>query len=176
MTDAIAFRIPGVPVAKGRARAMARAVKMGGVWKAIVQLVTPKETRDAEKAVQVIARGVMAGREPIDGPVRMMIVAVFEVPASWPKRVGQACQLGVVFHTSKPDADNLAKLIGDALNEIAFQDDCQVAELIVRKRYGYPARTEVTVQELVQVIATPADKRRAPPVPASRAPNAPNLL
>jgi Holliday junction resolvase RusA-like endonuclease len=176
MSSAIAFTIPEVPVAKGRARAMARAVKMGGVWKAIVQLVTPKETRDAEARLQAIARGVVGDRPPLDGPVRMTIVAVFPVPPSWPQAVRRAMMAGVVFHTSKPDADNLAKLVGDGLNAIAYQDDSQVAELIVRKRYGFPSRTEVAIAPLKSAVETPADKRRAPPPARVEPANVPTLL
>jgi len=170
MSEAIALSFPGVPIAKGRPRAMARIVKMGGVARAMVQLVTPPETRKAEAALQTLARSYMgaqlggrnAAREPFAGPVRMMIVAIYEPPASWTKRLHAAMAAGVVYHTSKPDADNIAKLVGDALNEIAYQDDSQVAELIVRKRYGRPARTDITITPLASAGQTPADKRRAP--------------
>lgn len=170
MSEAIAFTFPGVPVAKGRPRALARIVKMGGIARAMVQLVTPPETRKAEAALQILARSYMAAqpggrnapREPLAGPVRMMIVAVYEPPESWTKRLHAALASGVIYHTSKPDADNIAKLVGDALNEIAYQDDSQVAELIVRKRYGRPARTDITITALASAGQTPADKRRAP--------------
>lgn len=169
MSDAIAFVFPGVPIAKGRPRALARIVKTGGFAKAIVQLITPPETRKAEAALQKLARSYMATRfgtgdnaRPLAGPVRMMIVAVYEPPASWPKRLHAALAGGVIYHTSKPDADNIAKLVGDALNEIVYQDDSQVAELIVRKRYGSPTRTDITITPLASAGQTPADKRRAP--------------
>jgi len=183
MTDAIAFAFPGVPIAKGRPRALARLVKSGGVARAIVQLITPPETRQAEARLQKLARAYMAAQsggrnhalEPFAGPVRMMIVAVYEPPSSWPKRLHAALAQGVVYHTSKPDADNLAKLVGDALNEIAYQDDSQVAELIVRKRYGSPARTDITITPLATAGMTPADKRRAPAL-SSREDTSPRLL
>lgn len=176
MTQAIAFAFPGVPIAKGRPRALARLVKAGGITKAIVQLITPPETRQAEAKLQKLARAYMAaqGGEPFAGPVRMQIVAVYPPPASWPKRLHAALSEGVVYHTSKPDADNLAKLVGDALNEIAYQDDSQVAELIVRKRYGTPARTDITITELASAGMTPADRRRGAAEPTDTA--SPRLL
>jgi len=191
VTDAIALSFPGVPVAKGRPRALARIVKQGGIARAIVQLITPPATREAEARLQKLAKAYMAAdvrpggrnapREPLGGPVRMQIVAVYTPPPSWPKAAIAACHSGLVFHTGKPDADNLAKLVGDALNEIAYHDDSQVAELIVRKRYGSRARTDITISPLQSTTATPADKRRAslaiiPAAPASAAEPSPRLL
>ena len=39
------------------------------------------------------------------------------------------------FYTKKPDCDNIAKIILDALNGIAYDDDSQVAMLNVVKLY-----------------------------------------
>jgi Holliday junction resolvase RusA-like endonuclease len=165
MSGPIAFTFAGVPVAKGRPRALARIVKQGGIARAIVQLITPPETRKAEDQLQKMARSYMGPRQPFAGPVRMMIVAVYAPPPSWTKTLHAALATGVVYHTSKPDADNLAKLVGDALNEIAYQDDSQVAELVVRKRYGTPTRTDITITQLESAGMTPADKRRAAEAP-----------
>ncbi len=46
------------------------------------------------------------------------------------------------------DADNIAKLVSDAFNEIVYADDAQVASLIVQKRYGPLAGVTVTVAPL----------------------------
>ena len=35
----------------------------------------------------------------------------------------------------KPDSDNIAKIVLDSLNKIAFDDDSQVVELTVIKRW-----------------------------------------
>jgi len=40
------------------------------------------------------------------------------------------------FHTSRPDADNLAKFVADALNGIFWHDDSCIARLIVEKQYN----------------------------------------
>lgn len=174
MIDPIAFSLPGTPVAWQRPRATARIIWDKGKPRAIITLFTAKEVREAEARLSKLARSYMsaqvgvggrnAPREPFDGPVRMMIVAVYAVPKSWPKHLHAAIARGeTIYHTSKPDTDNLTKFVGDALNGIAYQDDCQVAELVVRKRYGSPARTDITVTPLQGAGLTPADKRRASP-------------
>lgn len=41
------------------------------------------------------------------------------------------------FHVGKPDADNLAKAVADAMTALGFwRDDSQIAELSVTKRYA----------------------------------------
>lgn len=40
----------------------------------------------------------------------------------------------------KPDVDNLAKIVLDSLNKIAYDDDAQVCRLLVEKRYGRPRK------------------------------------
>lgn len=46
----------------------------------------------------------------------------------------------------KPDADNVAKAICDALNGQAYRDDAQIAALYVRKWYDEKPRVEVQIR------------------------------
>ena len=41
-----------------------------------------------------------------------------------------------IKHTKKPDCDNMAKIVLDALNEVAFHDDSQIVDLHIKKQYG----------------------------------------
>ena len=66
-------------------------------------------------------------------PVILQIGAMFELPKSISKAEVARRTAGMGYHTQKPDADNLAKLIKDALNGLAWHDDCQVADMIVQK-------------------------------------------
>ena len=49
--------------------------------------------------------------------------------------------------TKKPDADNIAKAVCDALNGIACKDDSQVVDLTVRKHYSKFPRVQVFISE-----------------------------
>ena len=49
-------------------------------------------------------------------------------------------------HTQKPDADNVEKAVLDALNGVAFLDDCQVYDVRVTKHWGELGQTVVTVE------------------------------
>jgi Holliday junction resolvase RusA-like endonuclease len=96
-----------------------------------------------EGVVAGCAAQAMGAREPFEGPLRVTIRATFLVPKSWTQKRKNAA----VWKTSKPDADNLAKIV-DALNAIVWRDDAQVCELTVQKRYGTIAGLTVSVETL----------------------------
>ena len=128
----IAFVIPGEPVAFARS---------GGNGKV---RYTPKRQRDFMALVKLAALKAMDGASPMAGPVAMTIRATYLIPKSWPRKRAANAR----WRMSKPDADNIAKLVADSCNEIVFEDDAQVAELTVQKRYGALAGVTVTVAPL----------------------------
>jgi Holliday junction resolvase RusA-like endonuclease len=90
---------------------------------------TPEKTVQAERLIALCAKA--AGVKPLEGPVSVEVTAMFLVPNSWSKKRKAEAN----WHTAKPDADNIGKLM-DSLNGIAYRDDAQVAELTVRKVYA----------------------------------------
>ena len=71
---------------------------------------TPPETREYERLVGWVAKS--AGCRPVEGPVSVALS---------------------VYVKGRLDADNIAKSILDGLNGVAYEDDDQVVELLVRK-------------------------------------------
>jgi len=130
----IAFTVHGEPVAKGRPRFV----------RATGRAFTPQKTVNYEERVEEAAARAMGGREPFDGALRLTVRATFLVPASWSQKRKSAAH----WKTSKPDADNIAKIVKDALNKIVYRDDAQIAELTVQKQYGPLAGLTVTIEEL----------------------------
>lgn len=124
----VAFHIPGDAVAFARS---------GGNGKV---RFTPKKQRDFMALVKLAAHHAMNGQPPLEGAVNLTIRAVYRVPTSWPKKRAAEAK----WRTSKPDADNIAKLVSDACNEIVFGDDAQVADLRVQKVYGPIAGVMIT--------------------------------
>ena len=55
---------------------------------------------------------------------------------------------GCIYPTKKPDADNIAKIVLDALNGVAYTDDTQVINLSVQKRYGEVPEVKVEITEV----------------------------
>lgn len=128
VSELINFIVPGKPVGKGRPR-----FGRGRAY-------TPKTTVEYEKLIADCARQVFGSQEPTEMPCRMQIDAFFPIPKSWPKYKREAVEKGCGgYRPGKPDIDNVAKAVLDALNGIIYKDDSQVWELGVSKRYGNPA-------------------------------------
>lgn len=135
----ITFVVEGPPVAKGRARITTR----GGQPRAY----TPSKTVAYETRVRAWAAANMFGHPPVTGPLRVQIDAVFPLLKSGPKAERGAPP------TSRPDADNVAKAVLDAINGVVYVDDAQVVDLRVVKRRGPEPCVRVLVAEFRGVDA-----------------------
>lgn len=67
--------------------------------------------------------------------VKLRITAYSIPPKSWSKKKIQSALNGEIRPLVKPDADNIAKLVLDALNAVLYRDDKDVAELTITKHY-----------------------------------------
>lgn len=106
---------------------------------------TPKATRDYERDIREAFENA-PGRppEPFSGPIAVCIMTYRQLPKSAPKSVISEPD------THKPDIDNVAKIVLDALNGVAWEDDAQVVRLTVSKldRTRSPERLSVSITEL----------------------------
>lgn len=87
---------------------------------------------------------------PWEGPCRLRLRSVFQRPRDW--WPGREC-------VKTPDLDNLAKLVQDALNGVAYRDDRQLIRLEVERVYGDRERSEI---ELEFFHNTPKPSKRQP--------------
>ena len=88
---------------------------------------TPTKTVRAENRIQEqVAREYKSA--PCEGPLMLVVTAFLPKPKSKPKN--KHC-----WPTSKPDWDNLGKLVSDALNGIVYRDDSQITWASVQKCY-----------------------------------------
>lgn len=136
----ITIKVPGQPVGKGRPRISTRGGK--------IRAFTPEKTVSYENAIAEAAGPAMAGRSVIEGPVQITVFAQFQIPKSWSKKRRAETLSSFVHHTSKPDADNILKAVGDALNGIVWKDDSQIAWLSASKAYGEEPGLTIHVETL----------------------------
>ena len=54
---------------------------------------------------------------------------------------------GNLSPTRKPDIDNIAKSILDAMNKFVFKDDNQVSKLLIEKKYGEIEKVNIKIEE-----------------------------
>ena len=121
------FTIPGSPVAKGRPRF--RAIKK------FVSTYTPKKTLLAEKNIrECFKQQHPEWEKPLNTPISLTVKFLMPIPTSLSKKKQAALKLSP--HTKKPDMDNLAKTVCDALNGVVWEDDSQVYMIKAIKAYA----------------------------------------
>ncbi len=123
----IQFTAYGDPKGQPRPRAFSR----GGMTR-----VYDPGTAEGWKGQVAVAAREHKPPTPIEGPVIVMLLFNFARPKSHSTTKGLRPN-APVYHTAKPDADNLAKAVLDCLTQLGFwKDDSQVAVLNIRKYYG----------------------------------------
>ena len=101
---------------------------------------TPGRTKAAEDTIakywmQFGGAACFVGEPPLK-----MLVEAFFVRPKGTKRI---------FPTVKPDADNILKLVEDALNGLAYLDDKQLVDVRCTKRYANMECLKITVTDEV---------------------------
>lgn len=132
-TDPVRFVIPGEPRGKGRPR-----------YTKFSKPYTPKETVQYERLVKACYRKAGLGR--LSGEIEIEVTACYGIPVSKSKRVKEQMAAGVIRPTKKPDCDNVLKIVCDALNQVAYEDDKQIVTASVSKRYTAEPRVEVELR------------------------------
>ena len=85
----------------------------------------------------------------LQGAIRARIEIYYSVPKSYSKRKIEAIKGGIDYPMKKPDCDNVVKIVLDSLNKIAYDDDKQVVELTVLKRWTFDnERIEFEMEEI----------------------------
>ena len=141
MSAAIYFVVPGDPHGKGRPKASSR----GG----FVRMYTPAPTRLYEAEIAKMAVLARSEWPVLETPISLRVVAHHPIPVSWSKRKQQQALQGELV-PGKPDLDNVAKAVLDALNGVIYVDDKQVVRLVAEKKYSFDPRVEVYVHEVLK--------------------------
>lgn len=134
------FKIPGKVQAKQRPR---MNLHNGRVY-------TPQPTINYENFVKMCYADYanQMGWTPIEGAIRAEIGVFMPIPKSDSKKKRALKISGQIRPTVKPDADNIAKSVLDALNGLAYADDKQIVECEVKKYYGEEPCVYVKLIEL----------------------------
>ena len=144
--DIRSFFVPGKIRGKGRPR-FTSVGKFGRAY-------TPKETVHYEALIRLEYQRKYGLMPPMDGPLSLVVVCWFPIPASWPKKKRSEA----LMYTGKPDGDNIIKAVGDALNCVAFADDSQIADVrCIRLYSGDRAGNAVPAHNGISVTLKTAD-------------------
>lgn len=141
--EPIRFFVAGEP--KGQPRPRAFAMNMGGGK--FSARVFDAGTAEGWKSLVASAAREVAPPSKITGPVRLEVAFIFRRPKSHLRSNGELRPNAPRYHVGKPDADNLAKAVMDALTQMGlfWADDAQVAALVVFKSYGETPGAHVAI-------------------------------
>lgn len=134
----VSFNVPGEPVGKGRPI----FARVGDS----VKTCTPRKTQAYEERVRA-AYWAAGGPHLGDRALCIRIVAYCPIPARVSKARRYAMARGFELPTKKPDCDNILKIICDALNRCAYDDDKQIVSAVVLKKYAEIPRVEVMLYD-----------------------------
>ena len=130
---AVSFEVEGDPVPQPRPRVSTA----GGFARAYV----PKGHAVHAYRAAIAAAARAAGVTQADEPLNVVIDAVFARPKSHMRKAGVKPDAPSL---PRPDVDNVAKAVLDALQDV-IGDDTNVARLVVEKSYGTEGRTTVRI-------------------------------
>ena len=131
------FEVPGEIVGKERPRVN---IYTGRVY-------TPGKTKDYEFLVQQYFKMKYPRYEMLEGRHSINIIAYLKIPKSTSKAKVEEMLENKISPTKKPDVDNIAKSILDAMNNFVFKDDNQVSKINVEKRFALEEKAVIEVEE-----------------------------
>lgn len=88
-----------------------------------------------------------APKEPLKTPLTVDITFYLPIPKSTSKLLTKQMINGTALPYRRPDLDNLAYVVTNAMKELVYEDDSQIVDLILKKRYGQEPKTVIKVIE-----------------------------
>ena len=129
---------PFEPVPKGRPKFV----------RATGRSYTPERTADYEEKIREYYKSHVA--DYYDTAIKVRLVFNMPIPKSTSKKNKELIATGMIKCTKRiGDADNLAKSVLDALNAVAYEDDCLITKLTIIKQYAIDENvgTEMVITE-----------------------------
>jgi Holliday junction resolvase RusA-like endonuclease len=137
--DLHSFTVPLVPRPKGRHRT--------GINKSTGRPIqfTDKKTRQAESDLLTLALA-QKPQEPHQGALGIDVTAYLPIPSSWSKKKQESAFNAVLRPVTRPDGDNLLKLVCDALSGVFWKNDTQLVKKTISKFYCKSPRWIIRIQ------------------------------
>ena len=143
----ISFFAAGIPKGQPRPRAFAR--KFGNTYSA--RVYDPGTAEGWKAQVALAAKASLYGVFPLPGPLGVSLAFYMPRPKGHFGKKGLKAS-APSFPTGKPDVDNLAKAVLDALTQVGmWVDDAQIITLMVSKHYGQKTGCQIQIEELSEV-------------------------
>ena len=136
------LEVPGDPPISKRPRASRIKNGSGQVVGIRVHAADAAEQRSMRSEITL---RIPEGYVPFAGEVEIHLGIYRPMLSGWPQYKRLLAELGYVRPESKPDFDNFAKILIDAMRGVVFVDDGQIVVGNVSLNYSVRPRLEVTV-------------------------------
>ena len=143
MKNIFNFEVPGKAVPQARPAA---SFKGGKYWR-----YDPVQCREYKNKILECLKaqcGISQGNFEYTGAVKVEVIEYRKIPKSWSKIKQMAARANKIRPVSRPDTDNILKIVKDALNGVLWKDDAQVVSDKVEKFYSQEPRLVVSVEYL----------------------------
>ena len=90
------------------------------------------------------------GQQKVQGYISLSVMAYFPLNKTDSLKTKEKKLRNQLKPNKKPDADNILKVVADALNGVAYSDDKQITVMYCRKAYSNVPRIEVVITEDVE--------------------------
>lgn len=143
----IIFKVEGKPQGKARARTFydKRLGKMNSI--------TPEQTKIYEDLIRWSYKAA-GGKYLGEAVLQVNIQAYYPIPKGFSKAKKTAAIAEKLRPTTKPDCDNIIKVVLDALNGVAYYDDKQVVQVSCDKYYAETGYLFITVSDIDETEKT----------------------
>lgn len=110
---------------------------------------TPQKTKNYEEIIKNTFQEKYGLKiNPSPNAIHIKIDVEYAPAKSYSKKKKDMLIDEKVGYMHKPDADNIAKAVLDALNGVVWLDDRQVVELVVLKAYGKEDKVNIEIMEV----------------------------
>lgn len=137
----IEIRVYRIPMAKQGDRSAIRKNKYG---RSYVHHYQKKKVVQEEQTLALIMQEYRPP-EIWDGPIRMHARFIFPWPTGTSAKKRKS---GCFWKATKPDLDNLEKLLNDAAEGVIYMNDSRIADKHVQKVYGDTPCIEIMYEKL----------------------------
>jgi Holliday junction resolvase RusA-like endonuclease len=120
----------------------------GTIIKGRIVFYEQKETKEYKKQIANVFKLNYPDHIPFESCLNCTIKVYKAIPKSFGKEKRMKALSDKIRPTTKPDVDNYAKLICDALNGIAYVDDSQIVTLEIKKHYSDVDKLEIIIEQV----------------------------
>ncbi len=110
-------------------------------------IYTPSRTKDYEMLIKQYFKIKYPNYKELEGRLSVDIIAYMRIPKNTSKKKKEEMLNGSISPTRKPDIDNIAKSVLDAMNKFVFKDDNQISRIQVEKKYAKVEKIYIKVEE-----------------------------